>query len=115
IYDNLKPETRQLLEGSANPDRLRSQLAADLNMLLDRELQTRKRLSAVQQKKSAVDQKVADGNTSEGVRRDQDELSRQIAELGKISPLYDAERFKQVQLSQYLQEFIQQNPQSHSR
>ena len=115
IYDNLKPETRQLLEGSANPDRLRSRLAADLNILLDRELQTRKRLAAVQQKKSAVDQKVADGNTSEGVRRRQDDLSRQIAELSKISPLYEAERFKQVQLSEYLQQFIQQNPQSHSR
>jgi tetratricopeptide (TPR) repeat protein len=94
---------------------LRTHLCQDLNVLIDRELQTRKRLTAVQQEKSEVDQKVADGDTSESLRRKQDELARQISELSKIGPLYEPERFKQVTISEYLQDFIAENPQSHTR
>jgi tetratricopeptide (TPR) repeat protein len=115
IYDNLSVDTRHLLEPGANADHLRDQLAKDLNVLMDRELQTRKRLGELQQKKAEVDQTVADGNTSESVRRKQDELTRQITELSKVSPVYDPERFKQVEISEYLKDFIEQNPQSHSR
>ncbi|HZR20438.1 MAG TPA: hypothetical protein VFE51_24365, partial [Verrucomicrobiae bacterium] len=115
IHDNVSPGTQQLLQGSGNENKLASQLAADLNLLIDRELQTKKRLAALQQKKSEVDQKVADGSTSESLRRKQDELAKQISDLSKIPPLYDPERFGAVQISQYLQDFIQQNPQSHTR
>jgi len=115
ICDNLTPETQQLLQPSANQDQLRHHLCKDLNALIDRELATRKRISALQQNKNEIDQKVADGSTSESLRRKQDELSKQIAELSKISPLYDPERFKQVQISEYLQDFTKENPQSHTR
>jgi thioredoxin-like negative regulator of GroEL len=33
----------------------------------------------------------------------------------EIQPLYNAERFKHLQLSEYLQDFIKQNPRSHTR
>jgi tetratricopeptide (TPR) repeat protein len=115
IYDNLTSETRNLLQGSANQESLRAHLCEDLNTLMDRELQTRTRLQELQQNKSDVDQKVADGNNSESLRRKQDELARRISELSKVSPLYDAERFKQVPISEYLQDFIKENPQSHTR
>jgi tetratricopeptide (TPR) repeat protein len=42
-------------------------------------------------------------------------LADAIAELSKIPPLYDVDRFKGVTLSEYLQDFIAQNPQSHTR
>jgi thioredoxin-like negative regulator of GroEL len=115
IYENISPETQQLITGSDKPDKLRSLLVRDLNLLIDRDLQTRKRLLALQQEKSEADQKVADGSTSESLRRTQDELAKQIAEVSKISPLYEPQRFSQVQISEYLQDFIQQNPQSHTR
>ena len=115
IYDNLAPETRQLLQATANSDQLRRDLCKDLNVLLDRELETRKRMTALQQEKNDIDQKVADGSTSESLRRRQDELTRQITDLSNTSPLYEPERFKQVQISEYLRDFIKQNPQSHTR
>ncbi len=115
VYDSLTAETRQLLQSPGSQEALRTHLSQDLNVLLDRELQTRKRLLAVQQEKSEVDQKVADGSTSEALRHKQDELARQIAELSRISPLYEPERFKPVPISEYLQDFIKENPQSHTR
>jgi tetratricopeptide (TPR) repeat protein len=115
IYDNLTEKTRQLLQSSGSPDAVRGPLVRDLNVLIDRELQTRKRLTDLQQQKSEVDQKIADGSNSDNIRRKQDELAKQVADLSKIPPLYDAERFKQVQISEYLQDFIKQNPQSHTR
>jgi tetratricopeptide (TPR) repeat protein len=115
LYENLSAETRQLLASSGNDDALRKLLVLDLNLVLDRELQTKNRLVQLQREKSAVDQKIVDGSTSETVRRVQDELSKQIAELSKVSPLYQPERFKAVQLSEYLQDFIKENPQGHTR
>ena len=38
-----------------------------------------------------------------------------IAELSRAGPLYEPERFKQVQLSEYLAAFIKENPQSYTR
>ena len=32
-----------------------------------------------------------------------------------MGPLYEPERFKQVPLSEYLTDFIKENPQSHTR
>jgi tetratricopeptide (TPR) repeat protein len=58
---------------------------------------------------------VADGNTSDSLKRKQDELAKQISELSSVSPLYEPERFKQVQISKYLQDFIKENPQSNTR
>jgi len=115
IYDNLSDKTRQLLQGASNLDALVDPLCKDLNELLDRELQIHKRLADLQQRKAEVDQKISDGSNSESLRRKQDDLAKQIAEVSKIPPLYDPERFKQVPISEYLQDFIKQNPQSHTR
>jgi tetratricopeptide (TPR) repeat protein len=42
-------------------------------------------------------------------------LCRDLNELLDGGPLYNPERFQNVHLSEYLQDFVQQNPQSHSR
>jgi tetratricopeptide (TPR) repeat protein len=115
LYENLSSETRQLLASKSNEHTLGKHLIKDLNLVLDRELQTKDRLASLQQEKSSVDQKITDGSTSESLRRKQEELGKQIAELSKVPSLYDPERFKQVQLSEYLQDFIKENPQSHTR
>ncbi len=115
LYDNLKPETRQLLAGQGNEAALRAGLAKDLNVLLERELVAKKNLAAKQQEKSEVDQKIADGSTSQSLRTRQDQLAKEIADLSKVEPLYLPDRFKQVQISEYLQDFIKENPQSHTR
>jgi tetratricopeptide (TPR) repeat protein len=115
IYDNLAPETRQVLQSTGNLEDLRERLSQDLNLLLDRDLATRKRLNLLQQEKAELDQKVTDGSTSESLHRKQDELAKEIAKVSQVNPLYDPERFKHVQISEYLQDFIQQNPQSHTR
>jgi tetratricopeptide (TPR) repeat protein len=115
IYDNLSPETRQLLAGSGNEPALRQKLAADLNILLERELQARKSLEAKKREKDAIDQQISEGGTSERLRHKQEQLGKEIGELSKIGPLYDPERFKQVPISEYLQDFITENPQSYTR
>jgi tetratricopeptide (TPR) repeat protein len=115
LYDSLSSETRQLLAGSGHDEALRKHLIKDLNALLDRELQNKKRLAELTREKNAVDLKITDGSTSESVRRKQDELAKAISDLSKAPSLYDPERFKQVQLSEYLQDFIKENPQSHTR
>ena len=115
IYDCLTPQTQQLLQPSANQAQLSQNLCKDLNVLIDRELETRKHIATLQQEKNEVDQRVAAGSTSEPLRRRQDDLLKQIADLSKIGPLYDPERFKQIAISEYLEDFIKENPQSHTR
>ena len=115
IYDNISPDTQKALQAAGDQNALRSGLSADLNLLLDRELRIAKKLNDLQQQKAEVDQKVNEGSTSESLRRKQDDLARQISDLSKVSPLYDAERFKQVQISEYLQDFIKENPRSNTR
>jgi thioredoxin-like negative regulator of GroEL len=115
LYDNLSPETQHLLTDQKNPEHLRTNLARDLNQLLERELQIKERLMAKKQEKEAVDQDIADGSTSEKLRREQERLGKEIDELSKIGPLYEPERFKQVALSEYLTDFIKENPQSWTR
>jgi hypothetical protein len=115
LYENLSPETQKLLAAQGDSKRLRTGLARDLNQLLERELQIKDRIKAKKQEKDAVDQDIADGSSSERLRREQERLDKEIAELSKIGPLYEPERFKQVQLSEYLTDFIKENPQSWTR
>src|SRR5208337_4977778 len=42
-------------------------------------------------------------------------LAADIAELSKTGPLYETNRFQAVALSEYLQDFIKENPQSWTR
>ncbi len=108
-------KTQELLAGQGKEARLRRGLAEDLNRLLERELKIKEQLKAKKQEKDAVDQEIADGSTSERLRKKQDQLAAEIAELSKTGSLYEPERFKQVQLSEYLTDFIKENPQSWTR
>ena len=68
------PRPRQLLSGQGNEARLRRSLAEDLNGLLERELKIKERLKAKKREKDAVDQEIADGSTSERLRKKQEQL-----------------------------------------
>ncbi|MGA2656972.1 MAG: DUF2723 domain-containing protein [Verrucomicrobiota bacterium] len=115
LFDNLSPPTRQRLSSKGNDGALRRDLARDLNRLLERELEIKKQIAAKQQEKAAVDQDLLEGSKSERLRRKQGRLGNEIAALSAVGPLYQPERFKQVALSEYLTDFIKQNPQSHTR
>jgi tetratricopeptide (TPR) repeat protein len=115
IYDHCAAQTQQLLSGKADNPALGRSLANDLNQLMDRDLQIKEQLAAKQQAKEDVDLKIADGNSSERLRGKQQQLAREIAELLKVQPLYEPDRFKEVAISEYLADFIKENPQSHTR
>ena len=94
---------------------MRRSLAHDLNPLLERELKIKQRLNVKKQEKDEVDQEIADGNASDRLRQKQEQLASEIAGLSKTGPLYEPERFKQAPLSEYLTDFINENPQSWTR
>jgi len=112
IYSNLSPETQQLLSGSGNDKRLLNGMIKDLNLLIDRELQTKAKLAEKRDENDALEM---EGGTSEKKMKQREQLEKEIAELSKIPPLYEPERFKEVKLSEYVQDFIKENPQSHTR
>ncbi len=115
LYENLSAPTRQLLAAKSDEGLLRRRLVEDLNRLLDRELQVKKRIAEKKAQKDPLDEEIAFGNPSAGQRRRQEHLAKEIAELASVGPLYEPERFKQVQLSEYLTDFIREDPQSHTR
>ncbi len=115
LYENLSPRTQQLLSAEGSEARLRGDLADDLNRLLECELDASRQLKTIEQERDALDHQIADGSTSERVRQRREKLGAEIAALSRIGPLYEPERFKQVPLSDYLTEFIKQNPQSWTR
>ena len=113
LYENLKPETQGML-GSAG-DGLKKALARDLNNIIEREVGIRKRLVEAQQEKASVEQELAYGDPSSSLRRRQEGLIKEIGELSDVKSLFETNRFKGVALSEYLQDFIKENPQSHTR
>jgi tetratricopeptide (TPR) repeat protein len=115
VLENLSAETQKLLSDKASEPLLRRSLAKDLNRLLERELQINELKAGKTAEKDAIDEDLAGGNTSERKRQRSQELAKEIADLSKIGPLYEPERFKQTALSEYLTDFIRQNPQSHTR
>jgi len=115
ISENLSPQTKQLLSAKSDDRALRQALAKDLNLLIDRELVNKKRIRELTLDKAEIDQEIAAGSASERLRRKQESLQAEIDTLSKVPPLYDPERFKQVQLSDYVTDFIKENPQSHTR
>jgi thioredoxin-like negative regulator of GroEL len=115
LYESLSPETQKLLSGQGDTADLRHHLARDLNQLLERELQVKKLMAEKKTEKSSLEQDLAAGNASESKRRRLQQLEKELADLSKLGPLYEPERFKQVQISEYLQDFIKENSQSHTR
>jgi thioredoxin-like negative regulator of GroEL len=114
LFANLSESTQHLLSNSGDAKRLRAALAHDFNRLLGHELEVRKELTARQKDKESIDQEILEGDTSESLRRRQQQLAQEIAGL-KVEPLYEANRFTGVKLSDYLSEFIAQNPQGDTR
>jgi thioredoxin-like negative regulator of GroEL len=115
LYDNLKPTTREMLGSSGKDAALRRALSADLNQLLERELNVKKALAEKNREKFQIEQDLAAKPDSSSLRREQERLEKEIVQLSATGPLYDPNRFKQVKLSEYVTDFINQNPQSHTR
>jgi len=115
LFENLSKETQTLITGPGDEARRRKALADDLNVLLEREQKIKKALAEKQQQKDDIDQRISDGDSAERLRRKQEQLAKDIAELSKTGPLYDTNRFTGVKLSEYLKSFLAQNPQSHTR
>jgi hypothetical protein len=114
LFDNISKETQDTLTGSAEENRVRGALARDLNVLIQRELNQKALLDEKKREKDEIDDKVLSGSGSERLRRNQEELAKEIGTI-KVEPLYDSNRFGQVKISDYLQKFIAQNPQSDTR
>ncbi|HVV00200.1 MAG TPA: tetratricopeptide repeat protein, partial [Verrucomicrobiae bacterium] len=112
IYENLRPETQQMLNAGGGQEQLVKNVSDDLNKLIDRELETKKALAQKQAEKGSLD---LDDNPSPKTARRKDELAKEIAALQKVEPLYTPDRFKQVALSEYVTDFIKQDPQSDTR
>jgi tetratricopeptide (TPR) repeat protein len=114
LFQNFSKDTQDLLTQKGDENRLRSALKADLNRLLERELEAKAGLTQKRLDKDSVDQKISDGDPSERLRKKSDDLVKEIAAI-KIDPLYDTNRFAHVAISDYLRLFIAQNPQGDTR
>ncbi len=115
VFENLSPKTQELVKGSGNEAALRDALAKDLNQLIDREVGVRLKLERLQQEKQSIDRELAYGNPDKNLPPRQAELAKEIEALNKIPAFYTPERFQNVKLSDYVAEFIKQDPRSHTR
>jgi tetratricopeptide (TPR) repeat protein len=109
ILENLAPRTQQLLSGG-DTKALRNSLIEDLNRILDRELESKE---ALMEAKAKRDKLLQSGEAASSSRLQS--LEKEIADLSRREPLYTPERFKNVEISDYLADFIKQNPQSFTR
>ena len=75
LYDNLTPETQQLLVNPGDDVRLRRKMCEELNHLLERELDIKDQLKACTQEQDGIKQDIADGSSS-------DRLHKRLEELG---------------------------------
>jgi tetratricopeptide (TPR) repeat protein len=114
LFDNFSKETQDLLSQKADENRTRDAVIKDLNTLLERELDQKELLKKKQQEKEEVDQKISDGDTSSRLQQKSEELAKEIATI-KIEPLYETNRFAQVEMSDHLKKFLAQNPQGDTR
>ncbi|MCE0499109.1 MAG: DUF2723 domain-containing protein [Methylacidiphilales bacterium] len=115
LFENLSPKTQDLVKNQGDEKLLSNGLEEDLNRLLDRELAVKKQMAKKKAEKDTLDQEIIDGSNSAGKLQRQKELEKEIADLTAIGTLYDPERFKQVTISEYLADFIKENPQSDTR
>jgi len=115
LYDQCRPATRQLIDGKGSADALAPALAQDLNEVLEKELAVKRKIAGLQVEKAAVDQEIAEGTRSGSAVPRQAALAKEIADLSALGPFYTPERFKNVKISEYLADFIKENPQSHTR
>lgn len=115
LHDNLRPETRKRLAEATPGNSLNRALAADLNVLLERELVAARKRAALRNQQLAIEDEFAGMSPNERQTRRLNELKQQMDTLTEHDPLYNPARFAHVKLSDYLLAFIRQNPQSHTR
>jgi tetratricopeptide (TPR) repeat protein len=115
LYERLSVATQQLLDSQGDQRRLRHSLALDLNRLMERELEVKQQLRAKMRQKGILEQEIENGAPAGPLRKQQEQLAAETARLAGFGSLYDPERFKHVQLSEYLADFIKQNPRSYTR
>jgi hypothetical protein len=113
IWDNLAADTRQMLSNKNDNVAMRRALARDLNAIMERDLSTREDLKALEQRKDGLQQQILEGD--DRARQKQTEVTNQIAELSKRSPLYEPQRWRNIPISDYISEFLKENPQSFTR
>jgi tetratricopeptide (TPR) repeat protein len=113
IFQNLSTDTQNLLSKGGDAG-LGDALSHDLNILLERELKQQEQLDEKKAESQAINQKIYSGNSSPALRQQQDALTKEIADF-KIDRLYDPTRFAKVNISDYLQKFIAQNPLGDTR
>ena len=114
LFEHFSKATQDLLTQKGDDNRLKTALREDLNRLLEQELKVRQEIADKQREKDTVEQQIADGNNSARLAQRKQDLAQEIAKL-KVEPLYDANRFAGVEISDYLKKFIAQNPQSDTR
>ena len=114
LMQNFSSETQTLVSSGSDDNRVRDALIHDLNAILDRELKQQTQLADLQKQSDAVSQQIYSGDHSPSLQQKQDALAKEIGGF-KIDRLYDPTRFAQVKISDYLQKFIEQNPQSDTR
>jgi len=140
VYESLSARTQQLVSACQESDRRRSYetppqgrhetslqgklrrcLARDLNCLMEREVKANKRITALQQEKEKLDQKIAGGGASARLLFRRQGIEKQLegggsaGEAGAPGRLYVPERFAGVPVSDYLADFARQNPQGDTR
>jgi len=108
LFDNLSKETQQLITGQADEATLRKALANDLNVLLERELIAQRQLRRKRREVAEIEERIADGATSQRLQKRKEQLIAQIQALSQIGPLYESNRFAHVKLSDNLAKFLRQ-------
>ncbi|MCX6903965.1 MAG: hypothetical protein NTW03_10920, partial [Verrucomicrobia bacterium] len=122
LYDNLSPQTQDLVKTLVD-EALPAALAKDLNHLIDSEYELNRQLPEMREELTTLTNQMAElkeaGKSGSGAfsakLKRAEELQKQVAAAMKIVPFYDPERFSEVALSDYVKQFIAQNPQLHSR
>jgi hypothetical protein len=95
-------------------EELRLRLSEDLNALIGRELKIWRELAAKNRELAGLKEELSI-KPSERKSNRAKHLQDEVAKLNAVGTLYDAERFKNVEVSPYLQVFIKENPRSHTR
>lgn len=116
LRERLSPETQKLLGGTADKN-LARRLAEELNELLNNELEGVQQLKSLRAELTSIDQQM--GIVKESARKKLEsrkaEILKKIEFYSSIVPFYTPARFQQVKLTPYLEKFVKQDPQYHSR
>jgi tetratricopeptide (TPR) repeat protein len=122
LYANLSPQAQEVVRTLAD-EAVPGTLVKELNRLMDTEYELNRRLPGMREELSLLTNQLAalkdagKAGTSDFSKSQQRAaaLEKEIAAAQKIVPFYTPERFSDVKLSEYVKQFIAQNPQLHSR